>query len=407
MSCDVSTTGGLLGDSLGNGQNAVQGASSHSRFIDLPSEIRNTIYRIALVRSRPLWIVSEFHPEEEGKSPFVPGGRTSYETGTYAGHCMTGNPRMRTTYTMSHHFHGNSYSHDLLGGFLWLNRQVRHEAASLFYGENTFRFDDMNAAIPFLRDQSMATMKYVRSLHINFSLLEKGTSEDDFFGSHESSPYCATPRDVTKICSDLGQFQHLRLDRLCIILDDVFEDFLVTPFKYFDENGRYNNRYLNAQDRIRRLFNDGQWVWALSRSITDLNELGIAFVRPYLYKSEGFGNTPAHWMKEYHIRCCRMEKIYWDFLAPRMLKKMTDRHDPDSLQNRSIKSQIMTGRTLENDDKDDDNDGNDDEDSDEDTGDEDSEEGEEGAEEEPENPQAGQEIEVPLDNSTDSASEGS
>lgn len=57
-------------------------------------------------------------------------------------------------------------------GLLSVSRQISQESMSVFYGENTFQFDDMAAVAPFFQDRSVVARRYIRSVQIVVTLLD-------------------------------------------------------------------------------------------------------------------------------------------------------------------------------------------------------------------------------------------
>ena len=283
------------------------------RFGDLPPEIRNRIYQLALVQPRPIGIKSKYCLIYRGRPTFQPSDseQSSYYTGEFASRTefdlSTKRRNILTTYTFDRRSLPESIQSPLECAFLSVNRQIWHEAAPIFYGENTFRFESMNAIMPFLQDQSPSSLKLIRNLQFVFRLVEPDYQLLDGGWTFDERPYCAEPRELASICSDLGQVEDLRLRSLSIILDDRTRDF----------------HYIEQWDRI------------LCESINDLDALGVTY--------HGFpGDYIPHDLNEYaliryNLHCSHMEAMFWNFMAPRMLRNANDEQDPDMLQHRNIR----------------------------------------------------------------------
>ena len=258
---------------------------------------------------------------------------------------------MLTTYATHGGFGIPSVDPPLIYGFLMADRHMRREAASIFYGENVFQFLSMQAVIPFLQDQSPMTLQSLKHLKIVFCLVEADFDgklrPDHVMGGdrYGQRPYCAEPKDITRLCVDLGRFDKLHLRTLSIRLKDYLDDFLIMPWTYLDEKGIYNNTYREVRDWFDEVENDGGWAWEICRSINDLDALGItyrdfhpideALSRNIIFSDEDYVDK----LDQHSQHCSGIERAYWEFLAPRMLKRLDDRHDPDSLQHRNISHQ--------------------------------------------------------------------
>lgn len=124
-------------------------ASKPSRsFCDLPGEIRNRIYRLALPHNSRL-NVWDLHPDEYTRKKC--GGlcfrRTSYlqyylKSSSYS--ILRDHPLTETTYCVDREF----LLKKLAIGLLALNQQIRNEALSIFYTENSFVFKSVSAIVP-------------------------------------------------------------------------------------------------------------------------------------------------------------------------------------------------------------------------------------------------------------------
>ena len=311
------------------------------RFIDLPPEIRNKIYRFALVRSRSLRITSEYHPKIHGQPTFVPDSRTAYYTREFARE--TTDRAMLTTYVISRNQNA-SYEYErspLICGFLFINRQIRAEAASLFYGENNFRLSSTNAIIPFLQDLSTTSLELVKFLTLEFSLAEADieVSQRRINRDHgyERRSYCSEPKDLATVCSLLGRFQGLKLEMMSVMINNWSGDPALTPFGKFNLGENMEAELKENKDRL--------WFYTLSESVTCLDRLGVVYNTSICLFGEPAPNANGNYFDDdwnnYTRHCYRVEKMIWDFLAPRMLEKRDDHHDPVALLARSMASQNL------------------------------------------------------------------
>ncbi|KAL8956202.1 MAG: hypothetical protein Q9183_006381, partial [Haloplaca sp. 2 TL-2023] len=57
-------------------------------------------------------------------------------------------------------------------GLLRTDRQTRADALPIFYGENTFWFDDTHTVIPFLKDRPITSRLMIRRIHLSFEVYD-------------------------------------------------------------------------------------------------------------------------------------------------------------------------------------------------------------------------------------------
>ena len=283
-------------------------------FSELPPEIRNRIYQLALVHSEPIGMKSKYCLDFNGCSIFQSrdSEQSSYSTREFTSRTTPRSSTKRhnvlTTYTVDRDSYPKAGTSPLAYALLSVNRQIRNEAVAIFYGENTFRFESMNALVPFLQDRSPTTLKLIKSLQLVFRLVEPDLQSLRLPFSFNERPYCADPGDVATICSDLSRFNDLNLRDLSIILDDRTGDFDVNQ----------------------------QWVQSLIESVNNLDALGIAYHGFFL------NGMPNDWdeydLTKYNLHCSQMEKSFWNYMAPRMLRRTNDQHHPDTLEHRNIRN---------------------------------------------------------------------
>ena len=180
-------------------------------------------------------------------------------------------------------------------GMLALNRQTRAEAIPIFYGGNMICFHSMSAFIPFLRDRSELSLQSMQYFHLRIEVNE---------GKSQTSRQQGWARTFT----ELTQFESLNLRKLTI---RVFDPFCRYAWK------------LKLDIKMQR------WVHKMAQNITNLDMLGVTFD----FSSIMGGLTPNEMVKE----DSPTQELLWEFLAPKMLKKVGDEpHDARSLLKRRI-----------------------------------------------------------------------
>ncbi|KAF1812017.1 hypothetical protein P152DRAFT_458971 [Eremomyces bilateralis CBS 781.70] len=133
----------------------IEDATPIFRFVDLPPSIKTRIYQICLRRGRVS--VGDWSTYSV---PTTLKRRTEYEVDVGDSRVV----RKRTTYTCR-----------LLGSGTWpivalfqVNRSVGEEAATIFYGENQFRFlGTAKSTLAFLHDR-MPRLRYIRNMSMRF-----------------------------------------------------------------------------------------------------------------------------------------------------------------------------------------------------------------------------------------------
>ena len=197
------------------------------RLLDLPPELRNNVYKIALVRHQPLKI-RNLRPDD------------------YAYQRDNGHWRARTLYQVSD-FRWRNYwpkgarsigprlvtydlarcndSEDLFVGLLGVNHVVRAEALPLFYGLNRFHFLTLNSLIPFLSDRPLESHKSMSSFIINFSMnttihqASKGQWDAFFIQKENWETFAQRIQEV-------AQFESLHLKELSLSIEASVGDVL-------------------------------------------------------------------------------------------------------------------------------------------------------------------------------------
>lgn len=179
---------------------------------------------------------------------------------------------------------------------LALNRQTRAEAVPIFYGANEFSFDSMSAILPFLRDRSELSLQSMQFLHLSIHVGE---------GKHQRS----RQESWARVFAELPKVEFLTLQKFTV--------------RIYDPECRYAWK-LKLDTKMQR------WVHEMARNIRDLDMLGVSFSF-----SQCGEMTPDENVKE----ISRSQDLLWEFLAPKMLKKVGDEtHDARSLLKRRIRN---------------------------------------------------------------------
>ena len=173
-------------------------------------------------------------------------------------------------------------------GLLSVNRQVGSEAASIFYGANTFLFTTMSSVTPFLRDRVPEIRKLIRSIQLDLRI-----QRSDW---HSVTTAYNRRDSWRKAFASIARLPFLILQNVCVHINDTEYDM------YTRELGLGSGQL--------------QWLYSLCK-INNLDKLGLA----YSYDQWGGANFT-------HIRRPLVNReVYsqtgeelWAFLAPRMLK---------------------------------------------------------------------------------------
>ena len=259
--------------------------------------------------------VQDLHPEEwQAEEEAGHATRTSYRTKDHTGTgCSyvfeTGKPctlyhEPGTLYyeqwksaNVSYKLERSSYLTAPTIGMLALNRQTRAEAVSVFYGGNEIYFSSMSAVLPFLEDRSelsLQSMHYFQfEMEVDRVKYQKRRSEG-----------------WARIFTEFPKFRSLKLQKLTVCVNDP--------------ECRYAWK-LKLDTKLQR------WVHELAKNITNLDMLGVKFDFSIMGEL-----TPNELVKE----DSPTEELLWEFLAPKMLKKLGDEpHDAHSLLKRRIRDE--------------------------------------------------------------------
>lgn len=149
-------------------------------FLSLPGEVRNIIYRHALVAKDDIHIL-DMHPEQyETTKRCAKRFRGPYQTAKSLDRhfcsvlklkhkpchgCRKIPDFFRTIYTMD-----ADHNSDLSPALLRTNEQIRREAHSIFNQENTFFFYSMGAVMPFLKDRTPESLAEIKSIGFHLKI---------------------------------------------------------------------------------------------------------------------------------------------------------------------------------------------------------------------------------------------
>ena len=294
-------------------------------FFKLPAELRNKIYRLVVVTGHDLVIESmhldEFEKSQDDRtfqyrSTFIATdhGCGSYNWETWSGgwphetipSCLVKDLRfapVKTTYTLGTPLSIDNMTTEMLS----LNKESREEVAYIFYGENTFHFTTMSPLIPFLKDRTSETRKYIQRLRISLTIDDRDW--DAIFTEY------SRPTNWKKTFSMLVKLPHVNVKRLFIEVDDSKAKLL--------------------KDGMNLRSKQMLWLHKLS-NIENLDMLGLSYnVRERkTLRSWAISGWPNP-TEEEEVNT-QTEQEIWRFLAPKMLRREADDHSPDALQKRRI-----------------------------------------------------------------------
>ena len=188
---------------------------------------------------------------------------------------------------------------------LALDKQSRDEVAFIFYGGNSFNFITMSSLVPFMKDRTAETRKYIQNVYLTL-IVDDGTWRVVFAEYGKPAIWNTAFSSVLKL-------PHVNIRKLCIhLIDDVGLDF-------------------RGDLRSRSML----WLHKLSR-FDNLEMLGLQYT-PGLIKALKQGAGLEELLRKVlgEIENEPAEEL-WRFLAPKMLKKETEDHSPDALRQRRI-----------------------------------------------------------------------
>lgn len=152
-------------------------------FLSLPGEVRNIIYRHALVAKDNVHILDmppdQFTTTKRSTKRF----RELYQTAksgcpsnAYFRCSCSGKQRLCHLHRSAPDFFKTIYTgdadhnSDLSPALLRTNREIRREAQSIFYQENTFFFYSMSTLIPFLKDRTTDSLANIKNIGFHLEI---------------------------------------------------------------------------------------------------------------------------------------------------------------------------------------------------------------------------------------------
>lgn len=287
-------------------------------FFKLPAELRNKIYRLVVVTGQSLEI-QDVHLQEFKKSQDsgIYRSRSTYlATDHVCGDCWPevwqSEPclfkdirfgRMKTTYKLRPPHSIDTTTTTMLS----LDKRFREEVAFIFYGENTFHFTAMSPLVPFMRDRTEETRKYIKRVRLTLTV--------------DDRDWCAIfteygrPATWNTAFSSLVELPNVNITKLCVQIDDRKAKILMGG--------------LNLRSRPML------WLHKLGK-LQNLEMLGLIYdvggprTRQQPQNLWGLSDPTEEQVNN------ETEQELWKFLAPKMLKKEADDHNADALQQRRI-----------------------------------------------------------------------
>ena len=253
-------------------------------------------------------IVEDLHPEEwQAEEEAGHATRTSYKTKDHTEMACSYSFQTGKTCSLfnwqsknakvSYKLGENFYPRAPTIGMLALNRQTRAEAVPIFYGKNEIFFSSMSAVVPFLEDRSELSLQSIHYFHFEMEV------DRVKYQKRRSEGWARTFTDFPK-------FGSLKLQKLTVCVKDP--------------ECRYAWK-LKLDTKLQR------WIHELAENITNLDMLGVTFDFSIMGEL-----TQDEMVKE---DSCT-EELLWEFLAPKMLKKVGDEpHEAHSLLKRRIRDE--------------------------------------------------------------------
>ena len=318
------------------GSRHVSKIPDQSSFFRLPPEIRNLVYDYTVVRGRTL-IIRDMLPQEwrrcRARSTFLATDHNchsicwvvaiSHDTIPCPLRDRWNGP-MPSSYTLSQALLAAESIPGLSTtlAMLSLDKRTREEVASIFYSENTFHFYSISSLLPFMKDRPEDTRKYIHRLQLTFTIDERNW--------YEHTDEHRRPAAWDTALSSLRALPHLNIKTLYLKIDDMRKGMLLRGLGLKLESSRSMH-----------------WLHTLS-NLNNLDQFGLEYSCNPLRERKKNKNEnaksktpddPPHVSKRVKGNN-RTEEELWAFLAPRMLKKMSDddgdEHNADALQKRRI-----------------------------------------------------------------------
>lgn len=287
-------------------------------FFKLPPEVRNMIYRLVVITEKCL-VVRDMHYWDfekyrgngayQSRSTYLaPDHLCNLDTSPLAPllSCLQKDERFgptKTTYMLGTTHLINKTTVAMLS----LNKQSREEVASIFYGENTFKFTTMSSLMPFMKDRTPETRKFIQQLWLHLVVDERNW--DTIFAEQ------GRPAIWNKAFSSLLKLPQTKIRKLCI--------------EIVDKGVKVNLDGPNL--RARSML----WLHKLRR-FDNLEMLGLIYTLGDWRVWERYPNLRGMFAPLIEEMNKGTGQALWDFLAPKMLKKEADDHTPEGLQQRRI-----------------------------------------------------------------------
>ena len=297
-------------------------------FFKLPAEIRNMIYRLVVITGERLR-VRDMHREEfkksqedgtyQSRSTYLAldhecsSGRLSFDS------CVQTDPGSEPTKITYTYCKLNPVDIRITSmlttttSMLAIDKQSRDEVASFFYGGNSFHFTSMSSLVPFMKDRTVETRKYIQNLYL--TLILDAETWNVVYAEY------GLPAIWNSAFSSVLKLSHVNIRKLCIhIIDNVGLKF-------------------DGDLRSRSML----WLHKLSR-FDNLEMLGLQYT-PGILKALEQGVSLEELLRKMvgEIEYEPVEEL-WRFLAPKMLKRESDDHSPDALRQRRICNFGIHGR---------------------------------------------------------------
>ncbi len=294
-------------------------------FFKLPAEIRNKIYRLVVVTGQNLAIGSmhldKFEKSQDNgtyqsRSTFIAtdhqcdfGCRPINSLHGLIPSCSFTNWRLapaKTTYTLGTPILRDTTTTNMLS----LNKESREEVAYIFYGENCFHFTTMSPLIPFLKDRTPETRKYIQRLKITLNVDDRDW--DTIFTEY------SRPTRWNTTLSMLMKLPHMNVKRLFVEIDDMKANLFKDGMNLRSKSMLWLHKLSNLEnlDLLGLNYHVAEW------------KRSLRYRRPIIY-----GRLIPIQDEEVNTQT---EQELWRFLAPKMLKKEADDHSLDALQKRRI-----------------------------------------------------------------------
>lgn len=284
----------------------------HFSFLKLPPEIRNKIYIITLMPANPIHI-GALLPEEYDEESITRSIKRTHWSIKIRNNLdpLGSNAIVKMSYTAASDLNEEVPS----VAMLQLNHQIREEAVSIFYGLNTFHFENAKTFIPFLKDRPNA-VGFINNLKITISHEDVGGTWRPGHGY----------KNWIRAFSQLAKRPILNINKLVLDIEGHEDDLTFSAEHGFNlKLGHPTYQYTS------------RWVHFICTAFKDLDMLGLTYrcdMDSFSYPSY---NTNGWVPIDEAID--KVEGQMWDWLAPRMLKQSGDKgHNEATLLHRRVPS---------------------------------------------------------------------